>query len=317
MTAVEKLGIFFYTLALGVSNRDVSERFQRSGETISRAFHEVLEAITGRSKGFHGLAREMIKPRDPTFQSTPHQIINDKRYMPYFKDCIGCIDGTHIGACIPEAEQIPYIGRKGIPTFNVMAVCDFDLCFTFISVGWEGSAHDTRVFLHAINNRSMNFPKPPEGKYYLVDKGYPDRKGYLVPYPKTRYHKSQFENEPPKNMKEAFNRSHSSLRSSIERSFGILKKRWKILGEMPKYSVETQHDIIIAAFALHNYIRNNDKEDKVFTTFEQHPDYMGCDELRDVRGSVTNNDNMYSGTSNEMKQIRNDIATSIWNARRR
>ncbi|GJR05863.1 putative reverse transcriptase domain-containing protein [Tanacetum coccineum] len=154
-------------------------------------------------------------------------------------------------------------------------------------------------------------------KYYLVDKGYPDRKGYLVPYPKTRYHKSQFENEPPKNMKEAFNRSHSSLRSSIERSFGILKKRWKILGGMPKYSVETQHDIIIAAFALHNYIRNNDREDKVFNTFEQHPDYMGCDELRDVRGSVTNNDNISSGISNEMKQIRNDIAISIWNARRR
>nr|GEV65959.1 hypothetical protein [Tanacetum cinerariifolium] len=111
-------------------------------------------------------------------------------------------------------------------------------------------------------------------------------------------------------MQEAFNRSHSSLRSSIEGSFGILKKRWKILGGMPKYSVETQHDIIIATFALHNYIRNNDREDKVFTTFEQHPDYMGCDELHDVRRSVTNNDNISSGTSNEMKQIRNDIATS-------
>ncbi|PWA92317.1 hypothetical protein CTI12_AA079800 [Artemisia annua] len=56
---VEKLGIFVYTLALGVSNRDVGERFQRSGETISRVFHEVLEAITGRSKGFHGLAHYM------------------------------------------------------------------------------------------------------------------------------------------------------------------------------------------------------------------------------------------------------------------
>nr|GFA49885.1 cytochrome P450 [Tanacetum cinerariifolium] len=118
-------------------------------------------------------------------------------------------------------------------------------------------------------------------------------------------------------MQEAFNHSHLSLRSSIERSFGILKKRWKILGGMPKYSVETQHDIIIVAFALHNYIRNNDREDTVFTTFEQHPDYMGCDELHDVRGPVTNNDNISSGTSNEMKQIRNDIATSIWNARRR
>ena len=85
MMVVEKLGIFVYTLALGVSNRDVGDHFQRSGETISRVFHEVLEAITGRSKGFHGLAREMIKPKDPTFQLTPHQIMNDKRYMPYFK----------------------------------------------------------------------------------------------------------------------------------------------------------------------------------------------------------------------------------------
>ncbi|PWA62249.1 hypothetical protein CTI12_AA364380 [Artemisia annua] len=83
-------------------------------------------------------------------------------------------------------------------------------------VGWEGLAHDTRVFLRAINNPSMNFPKLPEGKYCLVDKGYLDKKGYLVPYPKIRYHTSQFENEPPNNMQEAFNRSHSSLRSAIE-----------------------------------------------------------------------------------------------------
>lgn len=85
MSTLEKLGIFVYTLALGVSNRDVGERFQRSGETISRAFHEVLEAMVGRGKGFQGLARDIIKPKDPCFQSIPPQIINDKRYMPYFK----------------------------------------------------------------------------------------------------------------------------------------------------------------------------------------------------------------------------------------
>ena len=26
------------------------------------------------------------------------------------------------------------------------------------------------------------------GRYYLVDKGYPDKEGYMVPYSKTRYH---------------------------------------------------------------------------------------------------------------------------------
>ncbi|XP_022038521.1 uncharacterized protein LOC110941203 [Helianthus annuus] len=314
MSTCEKVGIFLYTLALGLSNRDVGERFQRSGETISRAFHEVLEAITGRGKSFQGLARDIIKPKDPTFQFVPPQILNDKRYMPYFKDCIGCIDGTHIGACIPESQQLPYIGRKGVPTFNVMATCDFDMCFTFVSIGWEGSAHDTRVFINATQNSKFNFPQPPEGRYYLVDKGYPDRKGYLVPYSKTRYHQSQFQREPPNNMQEAFNRSHSSLRSHIERSFGILKKRFKILGKMPKYSVQTQIDVIMATFALHNYIRNS-QEDFMFTAMEQHPNYIPQDELHDVRNNDTSTSGLFEGTSNEMKHVRNEIATLIWNAR--
>ncbi|PWA98188.1 nuclease HARBI1 [Artemisia annua] len=85
ISVVENLGIFVYTLALGVSNRNVGERFQRSGETISRAFHDVLEAITARGNSCRGLARDIIWPKDPTFQSTPHQILNDTRYMPYFK----------------------------------------------------------------------------------------------------------------------------------------------------------------------------------------------------------------------------------------
>ncbi|KAL4564309.1 hypothetical protein LXL04_028369 [Taraxacum kok-saghyz] len=171
MLSVEKLGIFVYILAVGLSNRDVGERFQRYGDTISRAFHEVLEAITARGKCFQGLACDIIRPKDPTFQSIPLQMKEDKRYMPYFKDCIGCIDGTHILACKPENEQLRYIGRKGVSTFNVMVTCDFDMCFTFACVGWEGSAHDTRVFLHAINTTSMNFPKPLEG--------YSDRNKYM------------------------------------------------------------------------------------------------------------------------------------------
>ncbi|GKA56501.1 RNA-directed DNA polymerase, eukaryota [Tanacetum coccineum] len=121
-------GIFVYILALGVSNRDVGERFQRSGETISRAFHDVLDAITAKGNGFDGLASDIIRPKDPSFP-VPPQIMNDKRYMSYFKDCIGCIDGTHIGACIPEAQQVRYIGRKGIPTFNVMAAVRYDVYY--------------------------------------------------------------------------------------------------------------------------------------------------------------------------------------------
>ncbi|KAL6583736.1 hypothetical protein OROMI_003025 [Orobanche minor] len=313
MSVIEKVGIFIYTLALGLSNRDVSERFQRSGETISRAFHDVLEAITGRSKDFLGLACDIIRPKDPTFANISPHIKDDERYMPFFKNCIGCIDGTHIDASIPEAEQLPYRGRKGYPTFNVMAACDFDMCFTFISAGWEGSAHDTRIFLHAITTPLLNFPQPPQGKYYLVDKGYPERKGYMVPYPKVRYHQSQFENMAPSNAHEAFNRRHSSLRSCIERSFGVLKKRWKILNRMPKYSIQTQIDIILATFALHNYIRKNSEDDLIFTTLEQHPDYIPCEEDGHFYDNGTS-DESSNRPSVEMRWIRDEIATLIWSA---
>ena len=48
-----------------------------------------------------------------------------------------------------------------MPTFNVMVAYDFNLLFTFVMVGWEGVAHDTRIFLDVIHRQSINFPKPP------------------------------------------------------------------------------------------------------------------------------------------------------------
>ena len=59
--------------------------------------------------------------------------------------------------------SIPYFGRKGYPTQNVMATCDFDMLFTFVLPEWEGSAHDTSIFLDIICKQSNNFPNPPPG----------------------------------------------------------------------------------------------------------------------------------------------------------
>ena len=49
-------------------------------------------------------------------------------------------------ASVSHEDQVPFIGRKGVPTQNVMATCSFDMQFTFVWAGWEGSAHDTRIF---------------------------------------------------------------------------------------------------------------------------------------------------------------------------
>ena len=44
-----------------------------------------------------------------------------------------------------------------------MAACSFDMQFTFVWACWEGNAHDTRIFLEAIDNPRIKFSKPPEG----------------------------------------------------------------------------------------------------------------------------------------------------------
>lgn len=83
--------------------------------------------------------------------------------IDYMQNCIGAIDGVHVYASLPPRDQIPYIGRKGLPTQNILAVCNFDMQFTFACAGWEGTAHDTRIFLSSRRNDAVKFPKPPEG----------------------------------------------------------------------------------------------------------------------------------------------------------
>jgi hypothetical protein len=66
--------------------------------------------------------------------------------------------------------------------------------------------------------------------YYLVDSGYPNRKGFLAPFKEHTYHIPDFRREGrPTNKEEIFNYLHSSLRNAIERIFGILKNKWRIL----------------------------------------------------------------------------------------
>uniref|UniRef100_A0A8I6XM33 DDE Tnp4 domain-containing protein n=1 Tax=Hordeum vulgare subsp. vulgare TaxID=112509 RepID=A0A8I6XM33_HORVV len=69
-----------------------------------------------------------------------------------------------------------------------MVACDFDLNFTFISCGWEGSATDARV-LHSALNRGFKVPK---GMFYLVDGGYANTTYFLAPYRGVRYHLKEF-----------------------------------------------------------------------------------------------------------------------------
>jgi hypothetical protein len=65
----------------------------------------------------------------------------------------------------------------------------------------------------------------------------------------------------PRNAKELYNLRHASLRNVIERTFGVSKKRFKILKDPPGYHMNVQVEIMPALSALHNFIRRHDPQD--------------------------------------------------------
>ena len=50
---------------------------------------------------------------------------------------------------MPPEIQGRFLGRKDGTTQNVLAAISFDLKFTYVLAGWEGSAHDSRVLNNA------------------------------------------------------------------------------------------------------------------------------------------------------------------------
>ncbi|OAY68914.1 hypothetical protein ACMD2_12035, partial [Ananas comosus] len=82
----EQVAMFLFILYKNyASNYTVQERFQHSGEIVSRHFRVVLEAITQ-------LTEDLIQR---PLAITPSSIKWNSKFYLYFENCIGAIDGTH------------------------------------------------------------------------------------------------------------------------------------------------------------------------------------------------------------------------------
>jgi len=101
----EKVGMFLWTIAHEASNRAVQERFQHSGDTVSRYFHQVLQAI-------NHLISKYIKL--PTLMcEIPVAITSNPTFYNFFNDYIGALYCTHIAARLPAERAAPSRSRKG------------------------------------------------------------------------------------------------------------------------------------------------------------------------------------------------------------
>ena len=101
------------------------------------------------------------------------------------------------------------------------------------------------------------------GKYYLGDAGNGNKNGILSPYWSVWYHLKEFNDRPPENERELFSLRHSSLRTTIEWGFGVLKKRFWVLDGEPFWSFETQVEVVLACCVIHNHIMGVDSTDYI------------------------------------------------------
>ena len=74
LSVKEQLGIFLYAISKNAGNRTLQDQFQHSGETISRHFRSVLNALTQLTCNYIRL---------PSLHQ--HRILRQPKFAPYFQ----------------------------------------------------------------------------------------------------------------------------------------------------------------------------------------------------------------------------------------
>lgn len=300
VSAGQQIHIYIRAMGHKGSVQVLAEYFQHSLETISRYITTVMEALKSLFSTYVRLpVPDHIAPR----------IMDNPKYHPYFKDCIGALDGTQIAATVSGMENpAAFRNRKGFISQNVLIAVSFDMSYLFVLPGWEGSAHDAAVLDDA--RLRHNFIVPP-GKFYLTDAGYGVTNTILSPYRGVRYHlrESYTSGLRPANAKELFNLRHASLRNVVERAIGVLKKRFPVLTLPSYYPYEKQVNNIYALTMISNYIQLHDQHDEFF----QNPplDHSVYEDHHSLELEAT-----YSSEGSHEraagKALRNKIADEMW-----
>lgn len=147
--------------------------------------------------------------------------------------------------------------------------------------------------------------------YYLCDAAYTHTRGFLTPYRGTRYWLRTYRSNRATNTKERFNHAHAKLRNVIERTFGVLKKRFPILCKMPSYDFDTQRDIVIACMAIHNFLRRVSRNDQLFRQAEE-DDENGVEEDPEPPHAPPSHSAIFSTQAqNFMTNLRDNIAGQL------
>ncbi|XP_051963804.1 uncharacterized protein LOC127630384 isoform X1 [Xyrauchen texanus] len=168
---------------------------------------------------------------------------------------MGCIDRTHIPVLPPSDGYRDFVNREGWPSYVLQAVVDDMYRFWNINCKLPGSAHDVDVLTqsslfaqaHILPKNPRDIHGTPVRLFLLGDAAYP-LMDWLI---KGHTHSPLITAE-----QESFNVYLSSARTTVERAFGRLKSRWRVLMKRTDVHYTFTPHVIATCCALHNFCEN-------------------------------------------------------------
>ena len=251
----ERVGLALWRIATGNSFRTCGLQFGYGKSTAKCICEEFEKALARKKDQFiqFPVTREDIQNSIDEFE--------EKYGIPQI---VGAIDGCHIEINAPPRNREDYYNRKQHYSVVLQGIVDSNLKFLHASVGYPGSIHDSRVlrlsgiYDQAESEQILSAPIRDLGgtnirPLIVGDSAYPLSSWLIKPY-QDRGHLPRDERK--------FNVKLSALRSVVERAFGMLKGRWRIVMKKIEQKVPNVTKATIAACVLHNIcISLNDEYD--------------------------------------------------------
>ncbi|KAJ9511174.1 hypothetical protein QJQ45_013208 [Haematococcus lacustris] len=249
LCAGQRLALALRYLASGASMRVVAADMGRGHATVHEAVHEVCAAIVNE---LHGMIHMPTTVEELTLSASAFMTAGDG--LP---QCFAAVDGTHVA--VKDLGLRALYNRKGFCSFNVQAVCNGEGLWIAVEVGNAGSMHDARAFSESSLGRGLqgvvgqflwSARMPVQGTAMpmsiLADSAYACSTFVLPAY------KDNVANRCPN--KARYNTLHSRARSKVERAFGRLKMRWRVLLRENDVTLPYVSTMIMACFILHNIV---------------------------------------------------------------
>ncbi|XP_052390499.1 putative nuclease HARBI1 [Carassius gibelio] len=217
--------------ATGSFLNTVGDTVGLSKASVSRVVYRVSRALSNKLPQFPNQMAELNKLKRGFFS------------IARFPNVVGAIDGTHVRIQAPPAHEHLFVNRKGYHSLNIQAVCDSDLRFLNCVARWPGSLHDSRILQNS--QLCLAFEQGIIDGVLLGDSGYPLKPWLLTPFL-----------NPTTLAQRNYNTAHCSTRNTVERAFGVLKRRFHCLHGELRMAPDRVCNIICATVVLHNIARD-------------------------------------------------------------